>query len=210
MSQSKPSYGVRTPKSSENEHCQSQNTNAAERESGEAPEPACWRRRVDDWQWYEAEFIAAFAEMYSPCPECFSDGPPDVDELESVVRSRSYPSSYHRVFDPARADSDAETETTTMSSRFENLTIETQRVITDITELEEGDGVLWKGQSTPLTVVDSTVDTGGTVRLRGPNGGEYRVTNRPNHSHPIAIYPGIGLASDVCRIVPVGDRSGMV
>jgi hypothetical protein len=208
MSQSKPSYGVSTPKGTENEYCQHQNTSVA-KENARAesePEPACWRRRVDDWEWHETEFNAAFAGMYGSCPDCFDGGPPDVDELETVVRSCSYPSSYHRVFDPVHADSDAETGTATGSSRFENATIEAQRVITDITKFEEGDGVLWKGQSTPLTVVDSATEASGTVRLRGPNGGEYQVTNRPNHSQPIAIYPGFGLASDVCRIVPADDQ----
>ena len=206
MSQSKSAYRVQRPKGNGQRQCQQQGQSSTGTGSDQHPEPACWRRRVDDWEWHETEYTAAFGAMYDPCPECFADGPPDAGELEMVVRSCSYPTSYHRVGDPAHADSDAETGTATGPSRFENATIETQRVITDITDFEEGDGVLWEGQSTPLTVVDSATESSGTVRLRGPNGGEYQVTNRPSQSHPLAIYPGIGLASDVCRIVPADDH----
>lgn len=205
MSQSKSAYGVQNPKGTANEHCQSQsqNTNATDRETVENPEPACWRRRVDGWEWHETEYTAAFLGIYDPCPECF-DGPPDADELDTVVRSCSYPTSYHRVADPAEtntreAHATTETETTeTLADWFDDGD---QRSIDDITEFKRGDGVVWQGQSTPLLVVGPAGASGGTVSLRGPNGGEYSIKGRPNHSRSHAVYPGIGVVADMRRVV---------
>jgi hypothetical protein len=212
MSQSKSSYGAKSPKGTENEYCQHQNTSVAKANARaeSVPEPACWRRRVDDWNWHETEFNAAFAGMYGSCPDCFDGGPPDVDEIERVVRSCSYPTTYHRVNSETdtreqqreRMNNGEETETTAVVPRFD-----IREEICDITDLHEGDGVVWEGKSTPLLVLESTTEADGVVMSRGPNGGEYRIEGRPNLSRPYYIRPGYAYQAEIIRVGPMDDQS---
>lgn len=200
MSLSNSNSGPQSLEDTENKHRQHQQTSAKKNSQSERdPEPACWRRRVDDWSWHVTEFNAAFSGMYGPCPDCFADGSPDVNEIERVVRSCSYPTTYHRIGDPARADSEEETGTATVATQFVT-DADAGESIESVTELEEGDGVLWDGLSTPAVVIEATTEPKGMGRLRGLGGGEYTVEGRPSQTRPIAIYPAIGLVADVCRV----------
>lgn len=212
MSQSKPSYGTERPKgiAHERRHRQPANTD----DTAEATtEPACWRHAASDWKWHEVQFTAAYAAIHDPCSECFPAGAPETSTLETVVRSCSYPVKYHRPrdtgeTDPTRASHEAdgcESETGTLFSR---TAVDVSESISSITELRQGDGVLWQGQSTPLVVVEPATVPDGTVSLIGPNGGEYHIEERPECARAYYISPGYACQRELCRVVPASDHHG--
>jgi hypothetical protein len=184
MSQSKSSYGARAPKGSENKHCQPKK-NAAERKSGDGsqtaaePEPACQCRYVDEWEWVEIPYTAALAASYNACKwdECFIDGPPDVDSVETVIRSRRYPTVFHSVGHPTR---DRENVESVWNHPFESADLDESKTesesVESITELCVGDGVAWDCLETPLVVIERNEANG--VVLKGPFGGEYQLRAR--------------------------------
>lgn len=219
MSQSGQPYEAESPKRTARTHRRrpdtSDKTTDTESDPDPKPEPACRYGHADDWDWHAIPFTVAFAGFYDPCsrPECFSSGPPDANEIETVVRSCSYPTKYHRARksadeprDTARENSDRTTGPVTGASRFADTDTSARKPLNNITELEEGNGVSWNGQSTPLLVVEAAAEPSGTVRLRGSNGGEYSVEWRPEQARSHAVYPGIGIVTDLCRIVPANGQ----
>ena len=83
----------------------------------------------------------------------------------------------------------------------------TIKSLNSITELREGDGVLWQGQSTPLVVVEPATTPDGTVALIGPNGGEYYIEGRPECARAYYISPGYACQRELRRVVPARDHS---
>lgn len=205
MSQSKSAYEVRDLEGNEQRQRQRQNTSEIKSE----PEPACRSRSIgraaDRREWREISYDERLLAFYRPCSwaECFPDGNPDASELETVIGSRHHPTTFHRPRDSDRPRcTDGETATDTDTDTRAHAT---SREVHDITELKDGDGIVWQGQSTPLVVVSPTDEPGGTIALRGPENGEYRVKGRPNQPRAIAIYPGIGVVADA-RVVPADAR----
>lgn len=210
MSQSKLAYEVRDLEGNEQRQRQRQNTSEIKYkpESAQEPEPACRSRSIgraaDRREWREISYDERLLAFYSPCSwdECFPNGNPDASEIETVIGSRHHPTTFHRPRDsdrPRCTDGETATDTDTRAHA-------TSREVHDITELEDGDGIVWQGQSTPLTVVSSTDEPSGTIALRGPKNGEYRVKGRPNQPRAIAIYPGIGVIANA-RVVPADTRT---
>jgi hypothetical protein len=205
MSQSKSSYGARAPKGSENEHCHPKK-NAAARESGDGsqtaaePEPACQCRYVDEWEWVEIPYTAALAASYNACKwdECFADGPPDVDSVETVIRSRRYPTVFHSVdHQPTR---DRENVESVWNHPFESADLDESKTesesVESITELCVGDGVAWDCLETPLVVIERNEANG--VVLKGPAGGEYQL--RARYDGALVVMPGRGCVEGLVRI----------
>lgn len=209
MSQSKPAYGAERPKGIAYEHRhQPEKTD----DTPEAvTEPACWRHSASDWEWHEVPYTAAYAAIHEPCSDCFSDKPPAVSTLETVVRSCSYPVKYHRPRDADETDS-SDTSRETNGGKSENNpqpgneATDASVSVNSITELQKGDGVLWQNQSTPLVVAEPATTPDGTVALVGPNGGEYRIEGRPTATRSHAIYPAVGVVEGLCRVVPANDH----
>lgn len=202
MSQSKSAYGVQEPKdvARERRHRQANSNHKS------VPEPACWRHSASDWEWYEAQFTAAYRKIHDPCSDCFASGPPDVSEFEAVIRSRSYPVKYHRPRDTGDETESSESplEATNRESqtatRFAEAAIDARKPISSITELKEGDGVLWQDQSTPMLVVGVAAKPDGRVRLRGPNGGKYQIEGRPECQRSYYIRPGYSCQKSISRV----------
>ena len=212
MSQSKPSYGTERPKgiARERRHRQPATTD----DTAEADtEPACWRHSASDWEWHEVQFTAAYAEIHDPCSECFPDGAPEVSTLETVVRSCSYPVKYHRPRDadettPSGSSRETNGRESETGPQFGYEAIDARESINSITELQEGDGVLWQDQSTPLVVVEPATTQDGTISLVGPNGGEYHIEGRPECARAYYISPGYACQRELRRVVPASDHHG--
>lgn len=158
------------------------------RDADGSPLPACSMANADYLEWRDTPYTAALADIYPPCenPACFPDGVPEPDAFESVVRSRHYPTVFHR---PAISDPAPSTDRVPAS---EPESIET------ITDLSPGDGVVWGASQLPLVVVSATSDPAGTVELRGPDGGEYELDERSGSTY--AVDRGYGCISGVRRI----------
>ena len=208
MSQSKSAYETQNPKGNGQRHCQQQRQSSTETGTDPSPEPACRSRYVDDWEWIEIPCTTALTASYTPCEwdECFGDGPPDVDELETVVRSRRYPSVFHRCHtDHSTHESDdpaTEDGLTNTHPVFETNASEKREPVESITDLHEGDGVTWTALGTSLAVVERTESAG--IRLEGPAGGEYELRKR--YDEALVVYPGHGRIDDLTRVVPVDDQ----
>ena len=204
MSQSKSAYGVRTPKDSARTRSERQNTNPDGESTETQVEPACPSRAVghsvDKRDWREVAYDERRLVSYRACewPACYPDGPPDASETETVVRSSHRPTVYHR---PQTTATDAQPSESVHDERA--CVVEEVGVITD---LREGDRVLWDGQSTPMRVVESTTDPSGVASLIGPDDGEYRIEARPEYAQPYYIRPGYAYQSELRRIVPADDQ----
>lgn len=207
MSQSNLSYKTERPKGIAREH-RHQQPNTDETAKA-ATEPACWRHSASDWKWHEVQFTAAYAAIHDPCSECFPDGPPEVCTLETVVRSCSYPVKYHRPRDTDRTTSPEplhEVNGRESGTRPQFGEEATSKSLSGITELQEGDGVLWDGQSTPLVVTEPATTPDGKVALVGPNGGEYQIEGRPECTRAYYISPGYACQRNLRRVVPARDH----
>jgi hypothetical protein len=199
MSQSKASYGVNTPKDSARSRRVEHDDQPEE--AGDQPvEPACRTREVgrgiDRREWREIPYSERILAFYEPCEwdECYPDGPPDVEEVATVVRSCHSPTVFHRSrheTENSQTDAVADPHSTGVS-------------ITTLTDLTEGECVVWDKQSTPRRVIETATGSDGTVRLRGPSGGEYTVEARPGSTQAYAIYPAIGLVSSL-RVVTADE-----
>lgn len=196
MSQSKPSYGVETPKDSARTRRERQNPNP-DGKSTEQVEPACRSRAVghsvEQRDWREVTYNERRLVSYQPCtwPECFPDGPPDASEIETVVRSSHRPTSYHRPREGGSDDCDSSAE---------------HEAVATITDLCEGESVVWEGQRWSMSVTETATKPDGVARLAGSNGGTYRIEGRPDKTQSYAIYPGVGVIADLYRVVSVDDR----
>ena len=200
MSQSNSAFGTQDPKGTARERRRRQEPTANTDET--APEPACWRHNVSDTEWHEPPFTAAYREIHDPCSDCFPNGPPGVEDLETVVRSRSHPTAYHRP-----RDATPDTRHDPPETKGEESEIEVHEAISSVTDLKQGDGVLWQGQSTPMLVVEIAAKPDGSVRIRGPGGGNYQIEGRPEHRRPFYIRPGYACQRELTRVVPAGDQS---
>jgi hypothetical protein len=219
MSQSKPSYEPDRPKSTarvqRHRHRADVAQGAAERESNTEshpiPEPACRSRAtgrsIDAREWREVRFDTRRLGTITACEYCFPAGPPDATELETVVRSCSHPTVYHRPHSHDRSVSFGSGDETTTGAgesavdSFAAITFDDDaETIRDVTELRKGDGVLWQGQATPLVVVGAAASPTGTANLRGPSGGDYRVEGRPDCAQAYYIRPGYACQSDLIRV----------
>lgn len=204
MSQSKSAYGVEEPKDSARTHRQRPDTAG----DGPDPQPACRSRAVghsiERRKWRETAYSDRLQAFFDPCswPECFPDGPPDVSNTETVVRSSREPTVYHR---PQTAECQSETESHEHGDSETDRAATVRKSISKITELRDGDGVVWDGQSEPMLVVKPTDDPGGVVQLVGSNGGEYRVEAWPECARPYYIR-GYGCRNELARIVPANDQ----
>ena len=210
MSQSNPSYRTERPKGIAHE-CRHQQPANTGKTAEVAIEPACWRHSASDWEWHKVQFTAAYATIHDPCSECFPKGSPEVRTLETVVRSCSYPVKYHRPRDadetnPTGASHKVESGESETAAQFGESAIDTSESISCITELQEGDGVLWQGQSTPLVVVEPATTPDGTVSLIGPDGGEYRIEGRPECTRAYYISPGYACQRELRRVVPARNH----
>jgi hypothetical protein len=222
MSQSKPSYGANSRKGTARAHRHRPNTSDETTDSESDPEPACRSgstgASVDGREWREVPYSPRLLASYSPCAwsECYPNGPPDVDDTETVVRSCSHPTTYHRPsaeHDPCDSEhnSTGADETATATPQFV-AAADSGEYLSSITEVQEGNGVIWSGQSTPLLVIEAAAEPGGTLHLRGPDGGEYTVEARPDSARSYAVYPGVGVVTEMRRVMPADDqpRSGAV
>lgn len=147
--------------------------------------PACPMGAVESLEWRETPYTASLEEFHPPCssPECFPKGTPDPSELDDVVRSRHYPTVFHR----PRSDCMDEEISDDPADRFADSD---PLELTSITELSRGDGVVWGASKLPLVVEETTTDPSGEIQLRGPDGGEYVLEGRPEGID--AVYPGYG------------------
>jgi hypothetical protein len=214
MSQSKSAYGTQNPKGTGKRQCQQHRQSSTEAGTEPSPEPACRSRHVSDWEWIEIPCTAALTASYTPCEwdDCFGDSPPDANEIETVVRSRRYPSVYHRCYsdttdhhstrerdDPTDEEGPADTHPV-----FETHANAAQKreSIESVTNLCEGDGVTWNALETSLVVVEKTDSA--NYRLEGPAGGEYELRKR--YDGALLVYPGYGHIDGLSRVMPAGDR----
>lgn len=206
MSQSKHSYGVQDPKDSARARNGQHDSSRGETATHSATEPACRSRAVghsvENREWREVAYNERRLVSYEPCawPECFPDGPPDADDIETVVRSTHQPTKYHR---PRTTATDAQSR----KSTHEGQAVVEHEVVGAITDLCEGERVVWEGQRWTMRVVEGTTDPDGVVFLTGSNGGEYRIEGRPNAARPYAVYPAVGLVEELCRVVPISSQS---
>lgn len=199
MSQSKTSYGAKQRKSTARSR-RARHTNKSETTANKTVEPACPSRSVghsiEKRDWVEKSYTERFREFYQPCewPECFADGHPDVGDIEKVVRSTHHPTTYHR---PRNDEPTCEHETTAPETDTGHTRI--LQPIKTITDLEEGQRVVWENRKQPLCVVEATTKPDGTVSLRGPGGGEYQVEGRPEYPQPYYL-PKTGYLSEIIRV----------
>jgi hypothetical protein len=170
------------------------------------PEPACRSRAtgrsVDTREWREVPNAARRLDTLSACEYCF-DGPPDTAEITTAVISCSHPTVYHRPRADQSAPSTVGGESAGASPSLDDrpaASTDARETIHDVTELREGDGVLWQGQSTPLIVVGAAASPAGTVDLRGPNGGDYWLEGRPDCARAYYVSPGYACQSDLVRV----------
>jgi len=199
MSQSKTYSGVHLPKDTARSRCVSDSQQEDTRDSNTI-EPACRTRKVgrgvDRREWREVSYSERLLGFYEPCEwdECFPDGPPDAEETSTVVRSCHSPTVIHRSGTGENAQQEADAHAHPHSK---------SESITTLDDLTEGESVIWENQSTPRRVVETATEPDDTARLRGPSGGEYTIEARPGSTQMYAIYPAIGLVSDIW--VVVGD-----
>lgn len=212
MSQSNSHSGPQQPKGTARTHRQRSNTSkkSKESESDDVPKPACRSRStgacIGHREWREVPYSDRVLSSYTACawPECFPNGPPDAAEIETVVRSCSHPTSYHRVSHANEDSQELECESGTdesqipVASRLDGD--DTCESLGALSELQVGNGVIWNGQSTPMYVVETASEPSEAVRLRGPEGGNYTIEWRPDQVRSYAIYPGVGVAKDVRRV----------
>lgn len=200
MSQSKSVYWVQNPKA--NGKRQRQPTNAAgdSSRSNSEPEPACRSRCVPDREWVEIPYTAALTNSYTPCgwDECYPAGAPDPDETETVIRSRRYPTVFHRVKPDGPAVHESTAEPTNVHPFAGANPAGERESIESITELRAGDGVTWDCLETPVVVIEQSETSG--VLVSGPSGGEYQLHTR--YGGAVVAYPGYGRVSGLARIVP--------
>ncbi|EMA55986.1 hypothetical protein C451_04531 [Halococcus thailandensis JCM 13552] len=141
--------------------------------------------------------------FYDACEwsECYPDGPPDENEIETVVRSCRKPTTYHRPRDDSELcehETDAP-ETSTNDTRISQDAIELIGSISSLTDLEEGQRVIWPNREQPLRVTKTTGKPDGMVGLQGPIGGEYQVEGRPEYPQPYYL-PKAGYVSAIIRV----------
>jgi hypothetical protein len=199
MSQSNLISGFNTPKDSARTR-RDRNDSEAKTETGEekGPEPACRSRSIghsaDKREWREVRYIERRLTCYRPCtwPECFPSGSPDPNEIETVIRSSHCPTVYHRPREGGSADCDSVAQS--------QATVEHESVTT-ITDLREGEAVVWEGQRWSMYVAETATKPDGVARLAGPNGGTYRIEGRPDKTQSYAVYPGVGVVAELYRIV---------
>jgi hypothetical protein len=191
MSQSKTNSGVHSPKDTARSRRVS-DSQPEETGDSDTVEPACRTRKVgrgiDRREWREVSYSERLLGFYEPCEwdECFPDGPPDAGEISTVVRSCHSPTAIHRSRKPENTQQEADAHP---HSRNES--------ITTLGDLTEGESVIWENQSTPRRVIETATGPDDTARLRGPSGGEYTIEARPGSTQAYAIYPAIGLVSDI-------------
>ena len=205
MSQSKISYEANTRKSTAQARRERHDNNSGTDTGGE---PACRSRSVghsiDQREWREVSYEERILLSYRPCswPECFPSGPPDANEIETVIRSCRHPTTYHRPRDVSAESCEkiqinaGETEI----SRAERT--HARESIESISDLRDGDGVIWKGQSIPMFVVEAPSDSTGVAHLVGPSGGEYYIEGRPKYARPYYVR-GFGCRQEIRRVVSV-------
>lgn len=203
MSQSGSTYKTEQPKDYARTRRERQQTNPGTESVETRVEPACRSRAVghsvEQRDWREITYNERRLVSYEPCawPECFPDGPPDATETETVIRSSHRPTVYHRPREGGSDDSDSAART--------QATVEHEPVTT-ITDLREGEAVVWEGQRWAMSVAETATKPDGVARLAGPNGGTYRIEARPDSPRTYAVYPGVGVVADVHRIVPADDQ----
>ena len=197
MAQSGPSYGVEQPKS--NAHVQ----NHRPTETTANPQPACCAAGRDETEWRAPPYVETLGEFYEPCQrsECFGGGKPNPTTIKRVIISRHFPSVFHRVQEHEEANPTLTGQDKTTDNRlFSALVFEEGEPVATLTDLSEGDGVVWNTPQIPLTVVGPAA-----IDLRGPAGGEYTLIEAEGSDAAYAIYDGYGCVSGVSR-VPARDR----
>ena len=188
---------------------------ASDTDSGTDPEPACRSRSVGHSvgarEWREIPYTERILVSYRPCswPECYPDGRPDLHNVQTVVRSCRHPTTFHRPADGAEScereqDGSETTDTFTVTQAAVHESLDS------ITDLRDGDGVIWAGQTTPMLVVDSTASSTEVVNIVGPGGGDYRIEERPDKILSYAIYPGYGCQREITRVELPNEHSGRV
>ena len=195
MSQSKTTYGAELPKgTARSRHAQHDNQ-PEETGDSNTVEPACRTREVgrgiDRREWRETSYDGSIRVFLDPCLWCFADGHPDESEVETVVKSCRKPTSYHRLRESAETCDHGDDPEVTIQIK--------EDPIESVTDLREGQQVIWDDREQPLWVVEATDEPDGTVGLRGPSGGEYIIEGRPEHRKPYYVL-GDGYRS---RIIPV-------
>jgi hypothetical protein len=167
-------------------------------ETESTPHPACSMGNADYLEWRETPYTASFANFHPSCnnPDCFPVGSPAPDALDVVIRSCHYPTKYHR---PASdCDRSAARECDRGADGRDRFADSDREPLTALTDLKAGDGVVWGVSQLPLTVVSPARTPSGEVELRGPDGGEYVLEDRPDGSY--MVDRGYGRVSGVQRV----------
>lgn len=206
MAQSTPQYETERPKATAHAHRQRQESTAeADTDTAPGPEPACRSRfvghSVTEREWHEIPYTERLLSVYQPCswPACYPDGPPDPTDVQNVVRSCHYASTFHRPHETGPAGDSSQNDDRPSGTCSVVRAIAGDS-IDSIVELCEGDGVIWNGRAAPMLVVGATTDPSQAARLVGFQGGEYRVRERPEHAQPYAVYPGYGCQRELVRV----------
>jgi hypothetical protein len=212
MSQSKSISESNAPKDSARTHrrrpdVSDETTNG---ESASEPEPACRSRSVghsiESREWREIPYDDRLRAFYEACSwsECYPDGPPDASDTETVVRSSRHPTVYHRPQETT-ASCDSLTEQHDHGDSKADRAATVRESIGVVTELRDGDNVIWSGVSTSAEVVETTTDPNGVVNLVGAKGSEYRLEGRPECARSFYIQH-FGCKNEIARIVPADGR----
>ncbi len=211
MSQSGYGYDAQDPKDSARTQSPRPDTSGDTTNEDSNPEPACPSRvngrSADQREWCVKSFTDGIREFYQPCgwSECFPTGPPDVDDIEKIVRSSRKPTVYHRPRETTDGSHCTDLEHNHNASNQPQEEIQTVREpIATITELDNGDSVIWNGVATPATVVGTTTDPNGTVLLAGTNS-EYSLEGRPECARAFYIQH-FGCRNKIARVVSADNR----
>jgi hypothetical protein len=196
MSQSRPSYGVKTRKRTARSRHAQHDKQPEETGDSDTVEPACRTREVgrgiDRREWRETSYDGRTRTFFDPCSWCFPDGHPDASDVDTVVKSCRKPTSYHR---PRESN-----EQTCDHGGNPEATLQIEEdPIESVTDLREGQQVIWDNRERPLWVVAATDEPDGAVGLRGPDGGEYIIEGRPEHREPYYVL-GDGYRSQITPV----------
>ena len=207
MSQSNSKSGPQSPKDSA--RAQRRRPDTSGEATNDEPEPAC-RSRVngrsaDQREWCDKPFTDGIREFYQSCEwsECFPDGPPDVDGIETIVRSARKPTVYHR---PRETTNTGNTDHDDAGGQLKEAAQPVREPISAITELREGENIVWNGKTTPVEIVETTIDPSGTVLLAGSNS-KYRLEGRPECARPFYIQH-FGCQNEINRVVLTHGEGG--
>lgn len=207
MSQSGPAYEDKSPKGIARAHRRRPDTSDETSETETEPEPACRSRAVghsvERREWRAKPYSDRLNAFYAPCAwsECFPNGPPDVSDIETVVRSSHHPTTYHRLRETETV-CEPESDHNHGDSVGDLANSQTIREsVGNIAELRDGDSITWSGLAAVAEVVESATDPSGVVVLVGSKGTEYVLEGRPECARAFYI-EHFGCRSEINRVTP--------